>query len=132
KAHGICSLSGDGQNIREVMELAGKAKDYILSNKKPFFLELSTYRYREHCGPNFDNNLGYRSEGEYEEWLKIDPIETYKQRLIDEGKITFEEIHHMTLDLKKEIDQAFEFAINSPFPEKEEAFKDVYATGKSL
>ena len=38
-------------------------------NKGPFY-SLNTYRHREHCGPNYDNNIGYRTEKEFKHWKK--------------------------------------------------------------
>ena len=34
----------------------------IRAGRGPQFVELETYRWREHCGPNYDNDLGYRTE----------------------------------------------------------------------
>ena len=48
-----------------------KAINYIRKTKKPFFLQLDTYRWREHCGPkNYDNHIGYRSNSEFLRWKK--------------------------------------------------------------
>ena len=44
-----------------------------------------TYRWLEHCGPNFDNDLGYRTQEEYEEWREQDPVERYFQQLNQDG-----------------------------------------------
>ena len=50
------------------------AKKKCLENKGPFFFQLDTYRWREHCGPEFDNNLGYRTEKEFLSWKNYDPL----------------------------------------------------------
>ena len=46
------------------------AVKYVNTQKKPYFLELKNYRWLEHCGPNYDNNIGYRSEKEFQFWKK--------------------------------------------------------------
>ena len=51
--------------------------DKIRSGNGPMFIEFKTYRWREHCGPNYDNNLGYRDESEFLRWKKNDPISNY-------------------------------------------------------
>ena len=47
-----------------------KAIDYVRNGKGPYFLEFPTYRWREHCGPFFDNHIGYREVKEFEFWKK--------------------------------------------------------------
>ena len=42
--------------------------------KRPYFVEFDTYRWLEHCGPNLDNNIGYRSEKEFKIWKKKTPF----------------------------------------------------------
>ena len=37
---------------------------------QPYLIEIDTYRKLEHCGPNIDNNLGYREKSEHNKWLK--------------------------------------------------------------
>ena len=48
---------------------------------KPFFLQLDTYRYVEHCGPISDDYLKYRDKNEIKKWLKDDPIENFMKYL---------------------------------------------------
>ena len=71
---GIEADFGDGNKVHEVFEKVSKAKSNILLGKGPQFLEFETYRWREHCGPNYDNDIGYRTEEEFLEWRKRDPI----------------------------------------------------------
>ena len=68
KGIGISSDSGDGNKLEEVYEMTRQAKTKILSNEGPQLLEFSTYRWREHCGPNYDNDIGYRDEEEFLNW----------------------------------------------------------------
>ena len=60
EAHGIPTVHCDGNDIEAVYASTLRASDNIRSQNGPFFLLLDTYRWREHCGPNFDNDLGYR------------------------------------------------------------------------
>ena len=46
----------------------------IIKIKKPLFIEVSTYRYYEHCGPNKDDHLNYRPKKEINFWNKRDPV----------------------------------------------------------
>ena len=74
KAFGIPGVKGDGNNIQAVYEQSQKAVNHAREGKGPYFLEFETYRWREHCGPDFDNDLGYRSENEYLKWKKRCPV----------------------------------------------------------
>ena len=48
----------------------------------PVFLEFETYRHLEHCGPNNDDNLGYRDKNQIKNWKRKDPIKNYENKLL--------------------------------------------------
>jgi len=58
KGHGIKSYQGDGNNAIEVYKLAEQAIHKARQGNGPTFLEFKTYRWREHCGPYYDKDLG--------------------------------------------------------------------------
>ena len=66
--HGIQTMLVDGNDVCAVFEASSKACQSIRSGNGPIFLEMPTYRWREHCGPNYDNDIGYRTEEEFESW----------------------------------------------------------------
>ena len=123
---GISSEHGDGNNALEVFEKTQKALEHIRRGDGPYFLEFATYRWREHCGPNFDNDIGYRTEEEYHTWKDQDPIPLIELQLLAQGVINKAGIGEMEKTIQTEVDEAFEFAGNSPFPDPEEAFKGLY------
>tara|TARA_A100001388_G_scaffold277505_1_gene269045 strand:+ start:1542 stop:2552 length:1011 start_codon:yes stop_codon:yes gene_type:complete len=93
-----------------------------------WFIEFETYRWREHCGYQFDNDLGYRTIEEYEQWKKRDPIKLFENNLKkDFPEFDFHQLDEITANITKEIDIAFEKAKNDSYPEKYEAFKNVYS-----
>lgn len=114
KANGLYVDSGDGNKALEVYAKTQKALDYIRSDKGPAFLEFSTYRWREHCGPNYDNAIGYRTEEEFEMWKKKDPL----VQLEKIGKFTEQYKTSLRSKLDTEISEAFEFAKQSSYPKK--------------
>ena len=126
-ALGIKSDSGDGNNVVEVYKKASLAAEHIRAGKGPCFIEFSTYRWREHCGPNFDNDLGYRSVTEFENWKKNDPIDLLESQLIKQGYLLKQDLTSMNAAIQKEVDEAFEYAELSPFPASADAEKYVYA-----
>ncbi len=125
--HGISVDSGDGNDVMGVYEKTKAAVDAARDGKGPSLLEFATYRMREHCGPEFDTDLGYRSSEEYLEWGKRDPLERSAKYLVENGVLTAKDIEALNDELKVEVDAAFTFARESPFPPVNHAALNVYA-----
>ena len=113
-ALGISAQHGNANDVEEVARKVKHAKTMILKSGGPQFLEFDTYRWREHCGPNFDNNIGYREESEFLKWKKKDPLKNFysenSQKYIDRKIDT----------ISREIDDAHQFADDSKFPTLQE------------
>ncbi|MCX5810078.1 MAG: thiamine pyrophosphate-dependent dehydrogenase E1 component subunit alpha [Proteobacteria bacterium] len=127
KAYGIAGERGDGNNVLEVYRATGKAVQYLRNGKGPYYLEFDTYRWREHCGPNYDNDLGYRTEEEFLRWRHRCPADNFERYLVQEGYATPEKIIEIKKKISREIDEAVTFAKQCPFPDAGDAFIDVYA-----
>ena len=123
---GMSSQHGDGNDIELVYEMIRKSVDQIRDGGGPQFLEFETYRWREHCGPNFDNHIGYRTEEEYLTWKERDPIPYLEKLLLEEKILSSDDLHEMEEKIKTAIDEAYDFAENSSFPLAEEAFKHLF------
>lgn len=125
--HGIPTKLIDGNDVMEVYRTAKLAYDYVKAGNGPYFIEATTYRWREHCGPNFDNHIGYRTEEEFLVWKDKCPVARMKHHLISKGIATEQELETMREELCAEIDDAINFAKSSPFPTKDRLFDHVYA-----
>lgn len=102
-----------------------QAQEFVAAIRKgggPFFLEVETYRWREHVGPGEDWHLGYRDQGEAESWIKRDEIARVGRMLDERIRTTLER------EVLEEIDQAFAFAEASPFPDDQELYTHVYSS----
>lgn len=128
KAHGAAVFEADGNDVEAVYAASRLAVDAARSGEGPTFLELPTYRWREHCGPNFDNDIGYRTEAEYLAWREFDPVAAHRRRLIDDGVAGETELTAMAAATAAEMEEAVAFAKNSPFPAPETAPLHVYAS----
>lgn len=117
----------DGNNAIEIYNRAGEIIKSIRENPRPYFLRLPTYRWREHCGPNFDNDIGYRSIEEYEKWKERDPVKIIKQYMLDEGRINRTDLSKLENSIQDKVNAAFDFAEHSPFPGKKEMETHIYA-----
>lgn len=129
--HGIESRRGDGNDVSEVHAVAEEALQRIRSGAGPVFLEFGTYRWREHCGPNYDNHIGYRTEEEFRRWRTLCPIERSRQRGLEEGWLADAEVDRWSDEIRAELAAAMDFARSSPFPESRTMLDAVYVERKS-
>lgn len=127
KAFGLESFCIDGNNILEVHEAMENAKKNIQNELGPVFIEAHTYRFFGHHGDKEDFHLGYRSLDELNHWKEVDPIEKYKDELISKDLLNKDLLKGMTLEIESEIEEAFHFALQSPFPSEEDLLTHVYA-----
>jgi len=100
--------------------------DKVRTESIPCFIELTTYRWREHCGPHFDNDLGYRRVEEYEDWAKKDSILAHRRMLKEQFKVADPILFEMESKIRYEIQVAFEYAENSRFPDQVEGLSGEY------
>lgn len=113
----------DGMNPEAVHEALIKAADHIRSGEGPYYLEIKTYRYRGH---SVSDPAKYRTKEELEHYKGLDPLETIKERMIEKGVADQDEIDAMEDMIAKEIDEAVEFAEESPYPDPSELYTDNY------
>jgi pyruvate dehydrogenase E1 component alpha subunit len=125
--HGITAHQGDGNDPLAVHGLMRAAVDQVRAGRGPVFLELKTYRWREHCGPGYDNHIGYRTEAEYLAWRERDPIANYIARLEQSGD--FDALRHAQFKdrVEAEIAAAFAAARAAPFPAASTLMDHIYA-----
>ena len=126
EGYGVKSYHGDGNNALEVHRLAGEAIRYAREGNGPAFLEFYTYRWREHCGPYYDNDLGYRTEAEFQEWRKLCPVDRLKTQLLKDNIFRQSDIDRLTSEYQAEIEEAIAFAKASPFPDESTLMEHVY------
>lgn len=125
-AHGMVGLHGDGNDADVVWRLGGEAVARARAGEGPSIVEFATYRWREHCGPNGDLELKYRTDAEFAEWQGRDPVRVYRDRLIGEGLLTAAADAAMTAVIEAEMADAVAFAKASPFPKPEALARFVY------
>jgi len=127
KAHGMQAYKCDGNNVLEVYKISKSAIKTIRKQTGPVFIEFSTYRWLEHCGPCYDNNLKYRSETEFNFWIERCPLKHLKETMLKKNIITNNQIKNLTETITNEINEAVSFAKSSTFPDKNTLDKYVYS-----
>ena len=121
--YGLPIYEEDGNDVLAVNTLAHSVLNRIRSDGGPCFIEFATYRWREHCGPHFDNDLGYRSHDEVNAWMERDPIALAASSLAcEEGLVT-----RWRQSLQQEVDVTFDLARQQPSPEPSEMNNHIYA-----
>jgi len=120
---GIPGMQVDGMDIFAVEKAAKEAADFVKSGKGPVLLELKTYRYRGH---SMSDPAKYRSKEEVQEKRDHhDPIVNLKKYLLDNKIIKEEELDLIDDEIKNKVNEAIEFAENSPEPDESELYTDV-------
>jgi len=113
----------DGQDVLAVREVVGKWVNYAREGNGPSFIVANTYRYYGHS--RSDPRV-YRTREEEKFWKERDPIIIFSNKMKEQNILTEEEINAIEEEVRKEIEEAVEFAINSPYPEPEELYTDLY------
>lgn len=127
EAHGMIAYTGDGNNVEDVLAISRTAVDLARQGQGPQFIELHAYRWREHCGPNFDDDLDYRTAQEIKAGMNDCPIASYIKKLNQENRESRLDIERYEAEIREEIAAAFDFALSSKQPTINDAQEKVYA-----
>lgn len=125
-SYGIPGKIADGNDILSVYEAAKEAIARAREGKGPTLLECKTYR---RGGHSRSDACRYRDKEEEKVWLKKDPIPQAQKKLIQMGILTEESAREIEEKVKKEIEDAIEYARKSPSPKAEDTLVNVFAGG---
>ena len=114
----------DGNDVIAVYETFKKAVEHVRAGNGPVLVESITYRWFGHSSSDPGK---YRTKEEVDSWKKKDPLLKFEKYLIENKIATKEELNEIEEKSKKKIEDAVEFAKNSPEPSIESAFEDIYA-----
>ena len=123
-AYGIPGIIVDGNDVLAVYQATQKAVERARKGEGPTLIECKTYRHKGHSRVD---PAKYRPKEEVEEWLAKDPIKHFKEKLLQTNTLTESEIQQIEKQVLAEIEEAVKFAMESPYPDSEEALEDVYA-----
>jgi TPP-dependent pyruvate/acetoin dehydrogenase alpha subunit len=126
-SYGIEGKSVDGNDVEIVYHAVQDAANFIRKKKRPFLLEVRTYRFSGHS--KNDKRL-YRTREEEEAWSKRDPLKLFSDRLIERGHLTADVYEQMQKVEQDAIDQIAEQLIQQRNELSiEEASAFVYSDG---
>src|SRR4051812_46573944 len=129
QGYGVPGSRCDGMDVLDVQAAITEGLRCAREERKPQLIEAVTYRFRGHSMADPEE---YRDKEEVEEWRKRDPIENFKKRLIDEDIISEDDAEKMDEEAVGIIDEATEFADNSPFPDLDSLYDDIYVLGDQV
>lgn len=121
---GMPSKSIDGNKVLEVYNTVKEARKYVVENSSPMLIVENTYRISGHS--KSDGNL-YRTKEEINAWKKKCPIKYFRQYLLENNIFSDRQLDEMIEETKKIIEEAVDYAKNSPNPSVETILDDVYA-----
>jgi len=113
----------NGMDVMEVHQAAERVLEQVRGGGGPYFLEITTYRFRGH---SMGDPERYREQEEVKCWEKEDPIGIYRDHLIFQQKIGETELADLERKVMAEIKEAVEFAESSPEPAPEALYENIY------
>jgi pyruvate dehydrogenase E1 component alpha subunit len=124
-AYAIPGTVIDGNDVLGVYEAAGEAVAAARSGTGPRLVEFRTYRWRHHFEGGYFPDL--RPKDEIEAWKERCPIKRFEERLYTDGVLDREAQEAINREVLARIEDAVNFAKESPFPDPEDALEGVYS-----
>lgn len=122
--YGVAREQVDGMDPEAVYDAARRTIDRARRGQGPALIECIAYRFEGH---HEGDSEFYRDDEELEEWRQKDPVRTYPRKLIDEEVLTEKEYEEMEAEIEAEVQDAIEFARESPMPDPQNAYDGLYA-----
>ncbi len=122
-AYGVKGYTINGMDLNEVHETMRHVVNEARAKRRPALVHMVTYRFFGHSVS--DAGL-YRSKDEVDSWKQRDPILSVGQEIVDNKWATEEEIKAMAKTVKARVQEAVDFADESPEPPLEELTRHTY------
>ena len=123
-AYEIASEFVDGMDVLAVREATQRAVERARKDYLPTLLEVRTYRFMGHSMSDPGN---YRTRAEIEKYQERDPIKLFSASLLEEKIIDDKALEEIDRKVREEVEDSLKFAEESPLPDPEELYTDVYA-----
>jgi pyruvate dehydrogenase E1 component alpha subunit len=123
-AFGMPGIQVDGMDVLAVYRVAKEAVARARAGEGPTLIEALTYRFRGHSLADPDE---LRPKEEKDFWNARDPIKKLASYLVTEGLMTEDELTALDREIQDLVDDAVEFAENSPEPDPNELHRYIFA-----
>ena len=123
-AYEVASEFVDGMDVLAVRDAVMRAVERGRKQSLPTLLEVRTYRFMGHSMSDPGN---YRTRAEIEKYQERDPIKLFSASLLEQKIVDEKELEAIDKQVRDEVEDAIRFADESPLPDAEELYTDVYA-----
>jgi len=125
-AYALPSAIADGMDVLKMRATVEEAVERAREESMPTLIEARCYRFMGHSMSDPVHGV-YRTKEDVEEAKQEDPIKTYIDQLKEAGLLTGDRLEEMDAEVREEVEDAAEFAENSPPPPEKDLHRDVYA-----
>jgi hypothetical protein len=116
-------------DVLDTYAVIGEALKKAREERQPVLVEAITYRFRGHSMADPEE---YRTKEQVEEWRERDPIASFGKRLVDEEVLTEDDLEKLDQQAIAAVDEAVRFADQSPHPDPESLYDNVYVLGDQV
>jgi pyruvate dehydrogenase E1 component alpha subunit len=125
-AYAMPSAIAEGMDVLKMRGTVEEAVERAREESMPTLIEARCYRFMGHSMSDPVHGV-YRTKEEVEEEKQEDPIKTYIDQLKAADLLTDENLKSLDAEVREEVEDASEFAENSPLPPASHLHRDVYA-----
>jgi len=123
KSYGIKGITTDGNNVLEVYDVVKRSVEEAREGKCPILIEAKTYRWEGHY---LGDPQVYRTKDEVKKWKEKDPIERFKEYVIDKRLLSDEDVEGIRDEARVSVEEAEEFAMKSKLPSSNSLKDDLF------
>jgi pyruvate dehydrogenase E1 component alpha subunit len=126
---GVPGMRCDGMDVLDTRTVVAEALRRVREDRRPLLVEAVTYRFRGHSMADPEE---YRTREEVAQWRTRDPIPQFAELLEREGVLDAAAREQIEREAAERVEQAVQFAEDSPFPAPESLYDDVYVLGEQV
>ncbi len=130
KSFGMPTERFDGMNVAKLHQQLSAVIDAMRAGGGPRFVEIQTYRFCGHVGPENDDWLGYRSAEEIATWRTRDPLPALRDEAIRLG-VAEAALRECETAIEIEIGEALAAARSADFPDLRRSLAQVWSQSYS-
>ena len=123
---GIKTYHSNGKNFKDMINKINSAVSYIKNSQKPCYLEIDCYRTVEHCGPNKDDQLGYRDKKDFKMWKNIDSFSDFEKFILEKKFLKPNEIYKVKKNILSKVNLTFNKVKNFKNISSQPKYKDLF------
>jgi pyruvate dehydrogenase E1 component alpha subunit len=127
-AYNMPGITIDGNDVLAVYQTSGEAIQRARAGEGPTLVECKTYRWRGHYEGDPNQGRRYRTLEEIQAWIKKCPIKGFEEKLVKEKVLNKNKMMHIRNEVEGRIEEAVTFANQSPFPDPQDIYEDVYVS----